>query len=238
MRKVQIALIFILLIVVALVFSSHVINPVNELLSKDTLTQCWSRLADLNKARSLHTVNVVNEKIYVIGGHNKQENSIEVFDMSLGSWAMVGYMKSYRVACSGCAVDGKIYMIGGHNIRSYNLVDVYDPVMNTWESKAPMLNHRTAPGTAAVEEKIYAIGGFSSQSQVGHEQNHNIKTIEEYNPYSDTWIIKSSMPVLHCVHPVVINYKICLPGGGEADPLVDHKEFLIYDPLCDTITVQ
>lgn len=316
-------------------FSSEVVEPAIEYYHDDTLNTCWSRLADLNQARGIHAVEVVNEKIYVIGGHNNHVSSIEVYDLNSDNWTVVGSMQNYRGYCSSCVVDGKIYLIGGFRGQNYSLVevydpvtkswtgrssmlnprwghfsvhldgkiyvfggvtnwppetfyetmeiydvqtdtwmemecpiaprwflsvcilngkiyviggqgkdgslssvDVYDPVSDTWESKAPLLTPRCILGTAVVNNKIYAIGGYRFVNPEQIDQIKNCQTVEEYDPGTDTWVNRSLMPVPRGVHSAVINNKIYLPGGGDTDPFIDHKELFVYDPLCDSIADQ
>jgi hypothetical protein len=55
------------------------------------------------------------------------------------------------------------------------------------EHKNPMPTPRYTFGVATVTEKIYAIGGMS--------QNGTVGTNEEYDPETDIWTTKSSMPI-------------------------------------------
>ena len=52
---------------------------------------------------------------------------------------------------------------------------------------APMPTARTYHMTAEVDNKIYAIGGYSFTG--GY-----LKVVEEYNPSTNTWTTKASMP--------------------------------------------
>lgn len=62
-----------------------------------------------------------------------------------------------------------------------------------WTSKAPMHIARNGLGVAVVDGKIYAIGGSTENGE-----NVNIggfvSTNEEYDPTTDTWTLKASMP--------------------------------------------
>jgi hypothetical protein len=55
----------------------------------------------------------------------------------------------------------------------------------TWALKNPMPTPRTEFGVATVNNKIYAIGGYSGSV---------LRTVEEYDPATDTWTRKADMP--------------------------------------------
>ena len=72
---------------------------------------------------------------------------------------------------------------------------------NTWTSKASMNQPRSGLGAAAVDDKIYAIGGLrmsgTNPNSVGvdyREKGWIVNTTEEYNPNTNRWIGRASMP--------------------------------------------
>ena len=89
---------------------------------------------------------------------------------------------------------------------------------NTWVSKAPMQQARYGLGVAVVNDKIYAIGGYAENGVVG--------TNEEYDPETDAWTYKTSMPT---------------PMAEFATAVYQNKIYCIresvnevYDPATDT----
>jgi hypothetical protein len=89
---------------------------------------------------------------------------------------------------------------------------------NSWETMASMPTARQGPGLAVVNGKIYAIGGYN-----GRILNIN----EMYDPATNTWITKKSMPTLRSFATAVFHNKIYCIGG--ADGLNE-----VYDPATDT----
>jgi N-acetylneuraminic acid mutarotase len=67
---------------------------------------------------------------------------------------------------------------------------------DTWAAKAPMQQARAGLGVAAVNGKIYAIGGSISNGQYPPDVSSGgfVGTNEEYDPATDTWTTKASMP--------------------------------------------
>jgi len=97
-------------------------------------------------------------------------------------------------------------------------VNAADTVENTWETMAPMPTARQGPGLAVVNGKIYAIGGYNGSI---------LNTNEMYDPATNTWITKKSMPTLRSFATAVFHNKIYCIGG--ADGLNE-----VYDPATDT----
>jgi hypothetical protein len=69
-------------------------------------------------------------------------------------------------------------------------------VEDSWVSKAPMQQARAGLGVAAVNGKIYAIGGTTARGLYPHDlfTGGFVGTNEEYDPETDTWTTKASMP--------------------------------------------
>jgi hypothetical protein len=75
---------------------------------------------------------------------------------------------------------------------------------NSWTSKAPMKVARSGIGVAVVNGKIYAIGGSTASGSLpgvnggavlGYQDlGGHVGTNEEYDPETDTWTTKKSMP--------------------------------------------
>lgn len=114
-------------------------------------------------------------------------------------------------------------------------------VQNSWVSKEPMQVARSGLGVAAVNGKIYAIGGttragVSPSSYTGGV----VGTIEEYDPATDKWVFKKSMPTPRAYFAIAVfqNKIYCI--GGEAglnesthEPIYANVNE-VYDPATDT----
>jgi len=76
----------------------------------------------------------------------------------------------------------------------------YDPANDTWTGLAPMPTRRGAAAAAAVNGKIYVIGGAAqlegdkSPSLHPSRPNRSLGTVEEYDPATNTWRARVSMP--------------------------------------------
>jgi hypothetical protein len=118
-----------------------------------------------------------------------------------------------------------------------------DIVEDSWVSKAPMHQARTGLGVAVVNDRIYAVGGstaIGSLPSVGggavlgyNDLGGHTGTNEEYDPASDTWTTKISMPTPRIVFATAVcQNKIYCIGGKTSNGFTGVNE--VYDPATDT----
>jgi len=124
----------------------------------------------------------------------------------LGSWPTKASVPQAEGIGGAAAVNGKIYVIG--ELFTYE----YDPATDEWVEKTAMPTPRTSFGVAAFQNKIYVIGGSSGWTQ---ESGPVICGLNEvYDPSTDTWETKKSMPTAREVMQAnAVNGKIYLIGG-------------------------
>ena len=101
-----------------------------------------------------------------------------------------------------------------------------------WEKKTDMPTARYTY-TAEVNDKIYVIGGSPDDANV-------LSTVEEYNPATNEWVKKASMPKPRALFGIgVANGKIYVIGGNRIlmgkEPLSTVEE---YDPVADIWTTK
>lgn len=102
-----------------------------------------------------------------------------------------------------------------------------------WTKKADMPTGRWELSTCVVDGKIYAIGGAIFLQA--------LRTVEVYDPATDTWTKKSDMPTARqALTSSVVNGKIYAIGGGLLEPTFSSGKSLSaveeYDPATDTWT--
>ena len=154
-------------------------------------------------------------------------------------WESKAEMPTARGGFGVAVVNGKIYAIGGYNLDSGYLStnEEYDPATDTWTTKEPMPTPRTDLAIAVYQNKIYVIGGHRLVPS-GYEV---FGTNEVYDPLTDTWETKTSMPTNRSMlRANVVDGKIYLIGGGYPTYLGigrrDTNE--VYDPLTDSWTTK
>lgn len=179
----------------------------------------WKVKTPMPTARGGLGVAVVNGKIYAIGGlrNNTQVAVVEEYDPINDKWTTKAPMPTARSGFAIAVYQNKIYCIGGTVGDSSNIVsgftganEVYNPATNTWQTLSPMPTPRADLCASVVDGKIYLIGGkeYWGTTPFYHELN----VTEVYDPATDSWATKPSMPV---------------PVFGYASEVVDGKIYVI-----------
>ncbi|RCX09326.1 Kelch motif protein [Anaerobacterium chartisolvens] len=90
----------------------------------------WTAKAPMSTARGYFQAEVINGKIYAIGGRNNQGYmiSVEEYNPVTNRWTAKAPIPTPRQALQTEVIGGKIYAIGGVNgSGTLPLVEVYDP---------------------------------------------------------------------------------------------------------------
>jgi hypothetical protein len=107
---------------------------------------------------------------------------------------------------------------------------------NSWATRAPMHEARSALGVAVMNGKIYAIGGFTGGGLYEPDflSGSFVGTNEEYNPATDLWTYKASMPTPRARFAVAAcqNKIYCIGGVTGENVIIGINE--AYDPSTDT----
>jgi len=105
---------------------------------------------------------------------------------------------------------------------------------DSWVSKAPMQVARGGLGVAVVNGRIYAIGGSTQKGLSTYYADGIVGTNEEYDPETDTWTFKASMPtpIVYFSVAVYQNKIYCMGGYTKNATVTGVNE--VYDPATDT----
>jgi len=213
----------------------------------DPETDSWTVPGkSMNHARWGHSANLVDGRIYVLGGCPpgipSSENiilankTIEVYDPEEDSWVESGEMTAGRIGHGSVVHQGKIYIVGGEfqepSLHTLKSMEVYDPATNTWEELADMPTQRIFMGTCLVGDTIYTLGGGSSYPYAGK------KTIEAYIIKEDRWEKRTNLKMgLGDVSACVIDKKIFIAGGYAMWTDDGYPTVQVYDPALDSVYV-
>ena len=150
----------------------------------DPVTDTWTKKADMPTARGLHSVSVVNGKIYALGGQTQSTfdafATVEVYDPETDTWTRKGDMPVPR-NFSTCVVDDKIYGFGGRATRGgspLSPVFEYDTATDIWTELGNLPVNNGGMGVSTVGRRIYVIGGSSAS----YPYNSVLSTVWEFIP--------------------------------------------------------
>ncbi len=165
----------------------------------DPATNTWQSKTQLPVPREQMQANMVNGKIYVIGGtkcsgmlNYQSFNDNNVYDPENDSWTTAGVIPTASWCYASTVLDNKIYIIDGGAQKGANLA--YDLLNNNWHSGAaiPSKFFSLSPAAASTAgvfapKRIYVMGGTTGGLA-------GISINQAYNPNDDSWNVAASMP--------------------------------------------
>ncbi len=166
----------------------------------DPGTNQWSSAPDLPGVGVENpAVVALAGKLYVFGGgtdaFSGAVTNAAAFDPATSTWTVLAPMPTARQGPGAGAIGTKIYVAGGMagNGASLTTLEVYDPATNSWTTAAPMGTPRDNPGSTALGGKLYVFGGRIRNAD-GSTTNGTLATVEAYDPATNTWTGRASMP--------------------------------------------
>jgi N-acetylneuraminic acid mutarotase len=152
------------------VMGGYVSGPVNTVEIFDTLTNTWSQGDTASfGARSDFAAEVINGKIYVVGGQGDTV-SPQVYDTESNAWTTPVTSGSYveRQGLCAAVINGEIYAFGGTDGEYLNTFDVFNPADNSWTT--PLTSNVPVPRAGGCgtlyNGKVYIMGGRDDWGQL------------------------------------------------------------------------
>ncbi|MFQ5588724.1 MAG: Kelch repeat-containing protein, partial [Nitrospiria bacterium] len=172
---------------------------------------------------------VVNNQIYIIGGHHPDateggpstDPAFSFTERWNGSssqlWEAVDAMPTPRFAASAVSIDGRLWVLGGvaaapEGFHEYDLIEIYDPETSKWQKSSLALPWPSAgQGAVVLNRALYVFGGFREDIGIG-------KHGTVFNFADKSWSSLPPMPHDRAAMGVaVVDEIIYLIGGWRAD---------------------
>ena len=169
----------------------------------DPITDKWETKAFMPTAKCYLQANVVNGKIYLIGGSkgfgSTLTNDVMVYDPETNSWANRASIPTAVTSYVSAVVGKKIYAI------TSSLSQIYDTEKDTWSLGTPppsIIGGISSGGATSglfTPQRIYMFGERASAN---------------YDPKTDSWSISSAIPIARLFPGVaLLNDSFYVIGG-------------------------
>lgn len=182
----------------------------------DPYQQTWDSLPPLPIGVVGPCVQVVGEKIYVLGGTDKKGcNQSVVFDFDSNAWHLLPPKPTPSYSSGAYFHKNKIYLVGGRGGKMaqepVKACDAFDLEVQQWEELPPMPSIRVFNSVVGYGDFIYSIGGLVPMVGV-------CKIVERYSIKENKWIRIQDLvlPRSDCVCGLIGNRIVMCGGlGGE-----------------------
>ncbi len=181
----------------------------------DPTTDSWTSENPVPNAVSSYASAVIDNKIYIIGGHNLdlgvKYSLTQIYDTETDNWSqgiMLPYATYYAAAGSttGTMALERIYVLGGAN---NGLNQIYDPKNDNWTNGTTIPTSRINLAVAVINDTIYALGGdhYPTTGPTASCTTNEHYTPADYVPEFPTQLI---LPILliTAVMAIVLRQKI------------------------------
>jgi len=173
----------------------------------DPATDTWESKAPLPTPRHSPATNMVDGKIYVIGGYSITTHSVlnvaEVYDPASDTWATKTPPPLEVGSSASAVVDNKIYVLGQDSNAWQTYILIYDPPTDNWSLKAstPVSSFASAAATTGLNSPIRIYFFDENRTDV-------------YDPANDSWVAGTPAPTPRPVaSAAVIDDLIYVVGG-------------------------
>lgn len=223
----------------------------NTVVKYDTTTGVSTTVGNINVARSRNSCQIINNKIYVVGGTNGPAppgfsyalDSMEVYDLAANAVVATVTLPAKRDLPATAVIGEKLYIFGGFK-DGYELTSsvaypeksswVYDTATNAFTPISPMLVGAGRLSHVLADGKIYLNGGLA----MSPPSRTNLNSVAQiYDPVADTWTVRSGEAISWAgFSPAggVINNRIYLAGGEGDNAVINSTRSGHFQPSTDT----
>jgi N-acetylneuraminic acid mutarotase len=223
--------------------SGFIVSGENEVY--DPATNTWATKEPLPTARANLQANVIDGRIYAIGGTkgNTPSNITEVYDPITDSWTSKSSMpvtydcaNYYTNKYVSSVVNNKIFIL------SSGLTEIYDVDNDSWSlgtAPPPFGNALAGGATAGVfaPQRIYI---FTTENTGFDSRSTPVFKTQIYDPQTDSWTTSSSPNTRFGLAVAVLDDKLYLIGGHTVIPdkppylhlkFISSAENTLYTPI-------
>ena len=166
----------------------------------DFASQTWSTSAAAQRPHlgHHHAAEVLNGKLYVIGGLYQQgapttsAGKLQIYDPATNRWTLGADLPWAGGSINTAVINGQIYAAGGVvNSDASNPAGTggttqaarYDPATNTWSALPNMPRGVNHAASATDGSRLFVFGGREGRNELGN----GIATVQVYDPAANRW---------------------------------------------------
>ncbi len=182
---------------------NNINNGLTTVEAYDPVNNTWSSKASMQTGRNGLGAEVVNGKVYAIGGFLSETDVVEEYDPVSNSWLYKTSMPTTRFFFASEVINNKIYVAAGRSIGvNLSATYEYEPAADTvggtpWQSRADIPTTSYHPEAAVVNGKMYVCGGLNGSDLAygifGNMSRAEIANVEVYDAVQDTWMTDTPM---------------------------------------------
>lgn len=152
------------------------------------------------------------------------------------SWATKTSMPATAVFPGAAVLNGKIYVVVSYSQENKNnSLYEYNPTIDVWTIKKSMPSSSVHFAIASCNNRIFIMGGLDPRDNSG--ESHPFSTNEAYNPVTDSWETRASMPTARSsMVAETVNDKVYVIGGRTAGAHSTVTLTEVYDSSTDSWT--
>lgn len=180
--------------------------------------------------RKFPSMIVMNNSVYVIGGHHQNRclATAERFDLISGKMKRIPNMKKSQYGAGLAVLNGTLFAVGGTSDTGCvnNSVQYYKPDTNAWYIMENMSIDRSDSGVAVLGDNLYVVGGIDGDEECNQ--------VEMYNPAEFSWRRLPDMTIARQAPGVIaVHGQLYVIGGYNWDyEAINSIE--VYDPKSNT----
>ncbi|MFN0182139.1 MAG: Kelch repeat-containing protein [Gemmatimonadales bacterium] len=164
----------------------------------DLATGDWEPLGRIPRrpaADHHHAAEVVDGRLYLIGGLGLGAGVVQIFDPASNRWAFGPDVPFQAGSSASAVIDGQIHIVGGidgdSTVASHAKLD---PTAGRWTMLRPMPRPRNHAAAASDGRRLYIFGGRGPGSGAGNTVANGYADVQVYDPGTDTWTASGDGP--------------------------------------------
>ncbi len=157
-------------------------------LAHDLGRRTWSTRAARPLPGDHHAAEVLDGRVYLVGGLGEGQGEVQVYDPAANTWSAAADLPWDGGSVSTAVIGGLLYAAGGIvDGATTRSAAVYDPETGAWTSLPQMPAGRNHAAAGTDGRRFFVIGGRGPGSGDGNVVADGFDDVQVFDPASRTW---------------------------------------------------